>query len=186
MIKQLFSVAGVPLLLGFIAAAPAEAVELAPDPHAPAPHAPAKVAAEASESGPQTIKGEVVKIDGRFYVVKDQQGKEIRLLVSKDTEMAGVFKSGDKIEVQTSPIEHAMSISTAGTQPREVGTTLQTVTGELVKIEGQHYIVKDHAGKELRLHVGEDTKVADSLKPGATIEALISPVEHAVFIKAGK
>jgi hypothetical protein len=61
----------------------------------------------------KTIVGELVAIEGQYYVMKDQLGKEIRLYVSRDTEMAGAFKPGDMIEVQTSPVEHAVSIEPA-------------------------------------------------------------------------
>lgn len=178
MSTQRLRVTGLLVLLGLAGVSDAWAADPAPQ------AAPDNTSTTGTSS--QTVKGEVVKIEGAYYVVKDQQGKEFRLLVSKDTEMAGVFKPGDKIEVQTSPIEHAMFIASAGTQPREEGTAPQTITGELVKIEGHFYIVMDHLGKELRLHVSEDTKLSGSLKPGARIEALVSPVEHAMFIKAGK
>lgn len=74
-------------------------------PEPPPPQAPA--------SPVKTIRGTLVAIEGPFYVMKDEHGKEIRLFVSLDTEMAGAFKLGDTIEVQTSPIEHAISIEPA-------------------------------------------------------------------------
>ena len=60
--------------------------------------------------GAQTVKGDLLKIDGEFYVVKDMAGKEIRLHVDKTTAMDGVIKVGDKIEVQATEKNHAGSI----------------------------------------------------------------------------
>jgi hypothetical protein len=58
----------------------------------------------------QTIKGDLLKIDGEFYVVKDMAGKEIRLHVDKTSQLDGTFKAGDKIEVQATEKNHAVSI----------------------------------------------------------------------------
>ena len=58
----------------------------------------------------KTVKGDLLKIDGEFYVVKDTAGKEIRLHVDKTSQLDGTFKAGDKIEVQATEKNHAMSI----------------------------------------------------------------------------
>ena len=47
-----------------------------------------------------TIKGDLLKIDGDFYVVKDMTGKEVRLHVDKTSQLDGAFKAGDKIEAE--------------------------------------------------------------------------------------
>jgi hypothetical protein len=58
----------------------------------------------------QTINGDLLKIDGEFYVVKDMAGKEIRLHVDKTTAMDGTIKVGDKLEAQATEKNHAASI----------------------------------------------------------------------------
>lgn len=58
----------------------------------------------------QTIKGDVQKIDGEYYVVKDSTGKETRLHVDKTSKLDGTFKAGDKIEAQATDKDHALSI----------------------------------------------------------------------------
>ena len=58
----------------------------------------------------QTINGDLLKIDGEFYVVKDMSGKEIRLHVDKTTTMDGAIKVGDKVEAQATEKNHAGSI----------------------------------------------------------------------------
>ena len=58
----------------------------------------------------QTVKGDLLKIDGEFYVVKDMAGKEIRLHVDKTSQLDGTFKAGDKIEAQATDKAHASSI----------------------------------------------------------------------------
>jgi hypothetical protein len=58
----------------------------------------------------QTVNGDLLKIDGEFYVVKDMTGKEIRLHVDKTTALDGVIKVGDKLEAQATEKKHAASI----------------------------------------------------------------------------
>jgi len=64
-------------------------------------------------AGEQTIKGDLLKIEGEFYVVKDASGKEVRLHVDKTTKVEGAVKAGDKIEAQATDKGHAMSIKPA-------------------------------------------------------------------------
>jgi hypothetical protein len=58
----------------------------------------------------QTVNGDLLKIDGEFYVVKDMAGKEVRLHVDKTSQLDGTFKAGDKIEAQATDKNHAGSI----------------------------------------------------------------------------
>ena len=56
----------------------------------------------------------------------------------------------------------------------------QTVNGELLQIEGENWVVRDDAGKEVRLHVDENTqKPAEAFKKGDTVQADLSPTGHA-------
>ena len=61
----------------------------------------------------QTIKGDLLKIDGDYYVVKDMAGKEVRLHVDKTSQLDGIFKAGDKVEAQATDKGHASSIKQA-------------------------------------------------------------------------
>ena len=58
----------------------------------------------------QTVKGDLLKIDGEYYVVKDTAGKEVRLHVDKTSQLDGTLKAGDKIEAQATDKGHASSI----------------------------------------------------------------------------
>jgi hypothetical protein len=57
-------------------------------------------AGEMAAPGSQTVKGELLKIEGEFYVVKDTADKEVRLHVDKTSKLEGSFKAGDKVEAQ--------------------------------------------------------------------------------------
>ena len=58
----------------------------------------------------QTVKGDLLKIDGEFYVVKEMPGKEIRLHVDKTTALDGSINVGEKVEAQATEKNHAVSI----------------------------------------------------------------------------
>jgi hypothetical protein len=58
----------------------------------------------------QTVNGDLLKIDGEFYVVKDMSGKEIRLHVDKTTTLDGSINVGEKVEAQATGKNHAVSI----------------------------------------------------------------------------
>jgi len=67
-------------------------------------------AGEMAAPSTQTVNGDLLKIDGEFYVVKDMAGKEIRLHVDKTTTVDGAVKVGDKVEAQATEKNHAASI----------------------------------------------------------------------------
>jgi sporulation protein YlmC with PRC-barrel domain len=74
-------------------------------------HGGAMKAGGKSKSGqPMTIKGEVLKTEGEFYVVKEKSGREVRMHVDHDTKMDGKIKQGDTVEAQITQATHAQSI----------------------------------------------------------------------------
>jgi len=76
--------------------------------------APGGAAAAAKDaSSAQTVSGEVLRIEGENYVVKDAMGKEVKLHVSPETKKDGDIKVGDKIEAQADATGHALSIKGA-------------------------------------------------------------------------
>ncbi len=62
----------------------------------------------------------------------------------------------------------------------------QTVNGEILKIEGDNYTIKDASGKEVRLHVDKTTKTHGALKVGDKVQAEATSEGHAASIKAAK
>lgn len=141
---------------------------------------------ESTGTSYKTVRGELVRIEGRYYVLKDDQGKEMHLLVGPDTVTQGSFKTGDRIEVAASPIEHAMFIKPLS--QRHVAVDLEaatrTIRGRLIKIEGKYYVLKDASGHEFRLLVTASTEMVGAFKPGDDLEVAVSPVEHAMSIRA--
>jgi len=98
-------------LIGLLAFAAILSVGMAPLTYAAEPMA---APGEMAAPGSQAVKGDLLRIDGEFYVVKDTSGKEVRLHVDGTSKLEGTFKAGDKIEAQASDKGHALSIKPAG------------------------------------------------------------------------
>jgi N-acetyl-beta-hexosaminidase len=81
----------------------------------------------------------------------------------------------------TALMDVASAMSEEG--PRQSANIPQTLQGELLKIEGEFYLVKDQTGKEVRLHVDKDTKMMGDITPGAKIEAQVWTDGYAISIK---
>lgn len=60
--------------------------------------------------GSKTVKGDVLKIEGQFYTVHDTTGHDVRMHIDMTTRMEGVFKTGDRVEVQVTDKGHALSM----------------------------------------------------------------------------
>jgi alpha-acetolactate decarboxylase len=75
-----------------------------------------------------SVQGEIVKVEGEFYVVKNAAGKKVRFQVDKNTrkldkdktKMDRDFKVGDKIEAEVGPEGNAILIQLAMSLPPEM------------------------------------------------------------------
>ena len=68
------------------------------------------VAAESAAPGPQSVSGDLLKIEGEFYTVHDTAGHETRVHVDKTTKLDGTFKTGDRVEAQITDKNHTLSM----------------------------------------------------------------------------
>jgi ribosomal protein S1 len=61
-----------------------------------------------------TVKGEVLRIDGAYYVVREENGKEVRMHVDSTTEKrsTGLIKPGDHVIAKVNAQGHASSFLT--------------------------------------------------------------------------
>jgi hypothetical protein len=61
-----------------------------------------------------TVKGEVLRVEGANYLVKKKDGKEVRLHTDSTTlMMTGIIGKGDRIEAKVNDEGHALSLSKA-------------------------------------------------------------------------
>jgi uncharacterized protein YdeI (BOF family) len=129
------------------------------------------------------VKGELVQIEGEYYVLRDAEGKNVRVHVDKSTQMSENFRIGDTVDVQRTLPGHALSMRRAseplassassassgvgaGSGDRLVkdsqvtlGGAKQVVRGEVLQIDGDKYLVRDGHGNEVRLAVNQNTRM---------------------------
>ena len=67
--------------------------------------------------GFRIVQGEVLKMEGNTYLVRDETGKEIRLTVTKDSKIEKAFEVGDRIVAQVSDQGLVTLINKSETQP---------------------------------------------------------------------
>ncbi len=68
-------------------------------------------------------------------------------------------------------------------------TSSKTVKGEVVRVDGEKWFIKDARGKEIQLHVDQTTrrspqKADDKNMNGVTIEAMINEQNHALSVSS--
>jgi hypothetical protein len=129
------------------------------------------------------VKGQLMQIEGEFYVLKDAEGKDVRVHVDKGTKMGGKFSVGDILEAKRTLQGHALEIKKASgplaTSPSSASSgagpgsgeriikdeqvslsgAKQAVRGEVLKSDGNNYVIKDGHGNEVRLMVNQNTRM---------------------------
>jgi ketosteroid isomerase-like protein len=133
-------------------------------------------AAEELKTETETLKGKLLKIEKGFYVIESAPSKEVRVSSPLDatTDETGKSLLGEWIEAQISSDLHVTGIkrSPAG----------YAVEGELIKAEGDVYIVTDGPGKNVQLRLTKDTKGEGTFKIGDKIRAEFTPDGNVTFI----
>ena len=76
-------------------------------------------------------------------------------------------------------------VGTLGTQEDELsGKDFETrVAGQVVKLEGGAYVVRDFNGKEVRLPLDENTSIDRPAHIGDKVEAYLDPQGRAKFVR---
>ncbi len=125
---------------------------------------------------PHLIEGEVVKIDGGTYTVRESTGREIRVHVDQNTQTDNSLKLGDRVLARIAHIPtdvYARSLQKWAEKGSVLAPLPPTIEGELVEREGNAFIVRDISGKEVRLQVDMATKMDGNLTVGDRIVARI-------------
>jgi len=63
-----------------------------------------------TQQGVHTIKGEVMRVDGDDYLIKQSDGKEVRYRVDSGTEMSEPISQGDRIEAKVREVNDEKSV----------------------------------------------------------------------------
>ena len=66
----------------------------------------------------ESIKGEVLRVEGTNYAVKREDGKEVSVYADSTTQIIGDINEGYKIEMEVDPQDHVVSIRSTSTTDR--------------------------------------------------------------------
>lgn len=88
------------------------------------------------------------------------------------TSVAGASESS-VVGILQAQVDTPQSIQSVKPQPDKI--LKSEVRGELLKIDGDIYSVKETDGKEVRLQIDKDTRLDPQLKPGDRVEAKVMP-----------
>ena len=120
---------------------------------------------------PQTIEGVVQRLEGSDYVIKDLSGKEVRLNVDRSTRLDGNITAGDRVVALTNPmIAHGAYV----TNMYILGSP-GVVQGEIVRIDGDGYVIRDLTGREMRVETNAATVRNGNPTVGDRIIAYVGP-----------
>lgn len=87
-----------------------------------------------------TIKGDVLKMEGEFYTIRNTAGHDVRVHVDKSTKLdrSMPFIIGDEVEAQVTAQGHALSIKHASAPDGGIAALgPQAIKGDVLKIEGE-------------------------------------------------
>ena len=102
---------------------------------------------------PQPIEGVVQRLEGTDYVVKDLSGKEVRLNVDRNTRVDGNITAGDRIVAVTNPT----ASQGAYVNNMYILGSPGVIQGEILRIEGNSYVIRDLTGREIRVETNAST-----------------------------
>jgi hypothetical protein len=132
---------------------------------------------EASTKDADWVRGKLIKTGDGLYIFETSPGTQISVRTGSNTKYDGNYKGveGDWIQALVSPDMNLETLKKA--------TPGYTVEGSVLNVDNEFFVVKDSAGKEIRLNIGGDTKFQGAHKVGDRVRAEFTPEGKALSIK---
>jgi len=132
---------------------------------------------EASTKDAEWVRGKLLKTADGLYTVETSPGTQISVRTGSNTKYEADYKGveGDWVAALVSPDMHLETLKKA--------TPAYTVEGSVLNVDKEFFVVKDSAGKEIRLNIGNDTKFQGAHKVGDRVRAEFTPDGKALSIK---
>jgi hypothetical protein len=119
----------------------------------------------------QTVEGIVQQQDGNDYVVKENSGRDVRLHVDNTTRLDRDIRTGDRVVVITSTMPSDASMYSI----YKLGTP-NVLQGEVVRIDGDGYLIRESGGRDMRLRVDNTTRFDRNITVGDKVVAITNPM----------
>jgi len=126
-----------------------------------------------------TVRGEVMKTDGKVFIVQDSLDRKVRLEVGPNCTVDEPIQVGDEIVahiVHQGKQNHIKSLKRLISSPIIASSPMgpsAVVEGEVLIIDRETYVIQDTAGKEVRLLVDGKTWKDGNITVGDSILANI-------------
>jgi regulator of extracellular matrix RemA (YlzA/DUF370 family) len=104
-------------------------------------------------------------------VIKDLSGKEVRLNVDRSTRLDGNITAGDRIVALTNP----MGAPGAYVTNMYILGSPGVIQGEIVRIDGNGYVIRDLTDREIRVETNAATVRNGNAAVGDRIIAYVGP-----------
>jgi uncharacterized protein YdeI (BOF family) len=127
---------------------------------------------------PQTVEGEILRINTDNYVIRDVSGKEVRIHVDRTTKLDGNLTPGDKVVARlVAPPSNAIPYA----QTVYKLNSPQALEGQVVAIDGTTYVVRDLNGVEHRVSADSATSGVGTITTGDRVVIVKGnvPMAHA-------
>jgi hypothetical protein len=118
-----------------------------------------------------TTEGIVQQQDGSDYVIKENSGREVRLHVDNTTRLDRDIRTGDKVEVVTSNMASEASMYSM----YKLGNP-NVLQGEVLRMDGDGYVLKESSGRDIRLRVDNTTRFDRNITAGDKVVAITNPM----------
>jgi hypothetical protein len=119
----------------------------------------------------QTVEGIVQQQDGNDYVVKENSGRDVRLHVDNTTRLDRDIRTGDRVVVITSTMPSDASMYSI----YKLGNP-NVLQGEVVRIDGDGYVIRESGGRDMRLRVDNTTRFDRNITVGDKVVAITNPM----------
>jgi len=126
-----------------------------------------------------TVRGEVMKTDGKVFIVQDSLDRKVRLEVGPNCTVDEPIQVGDEIVAHVvhqgkqkyiKSLKRLISSPIISSSPARISAAVE---GEVLKIDRETYVIQDTAGKEVRLRVDGKTWKDGNITVGDSILANI-------------
>ena len=119
----------------------------------------------------QTVEGIVQQQDGNDYVIKEHSGRDVRFQVDNTTRLDRDIRIGDRVLVGTSTMSSDASMYSL----YKLGNP-NVLQGEVIRINGDGYVIRGSDGRDMRLRVDNTTKFDRNIAVGDTVVAMTNPM----------
>ena len=119
----------------------------------------------------QTVEGIVQQQDGNDYVVKENSGRDVRLHTDNATRLDQNIRPGDRVVVITSTMP-----SDASTYSMYKLGNPNVLQGEVLRIDGDGYLIRESGGRDMRLRVDNTTRFDRNITVGDRVVAITNPM----------